>query len=195
MSSCAAAVCREFCATKPLRAPSSLRNWAPSTCAPVCPIVYTSADSVFQIAAHEEVIPLERQYEICRIARELLVGEHAVARVIARPFLGEEGSYARTTNRRDFSLLPWEPTILGRPCAEAGVEVVAIGKIFDLFAGQGMERHIASKNNAMGVDRLLEVLAEMGERDQLILLNLVDFDMLWGHAARFRGLQGRARSV
>ncbi len=154
-----------------------------------CPIVYTSADSVFQIAAHEEVIPLERQYEICRIARELLVGEHAVARVIARPFLGEEGSYARTTNRRDFSLLPWEPTILDA-VAEAGVEVVAIGKIFDLFAGQGIERHIASKNNAMGVDRLLEVLAEKGERDQLILLNLVDFDMLWGHRLDSAGFKG-----
>ena len=153
------------------------------------PIVYTSADSVFQIAAHEEVIPLERQYEICRIARELLVDEHAVGRVIARPFLGEPGSFARTPNRRDFSLLPWEPTILD-VAAKAGVEVVAVGKIRDLFAGQGIERHIVSKNNAMGVDRLLEVLAEEGERDQLILLNLVDFDMLWGHRLDPEGFKG-----
>jgi phosphopentomutase len=153
------------------------------------PILYTSADSVFQIAAHEAVIPIERQYEICQIARDLLVEEHAVARVIARPFIGKQGSFERTVNRRDFSLEPRGETALSR-CQKAGVEVVAIGKIRDLFAGVGIDRHLPSKSNAQGCDQLIRLLNEVPDRDQLILLNLVDFDMLWGHRCDPVGFKG-----
>lgn len=153
------------------------------------PIVYTSADSVFQIAAHEETIPLEELYRLCRVARELLVGEHAVARVIARPFVGESGAYERTPNRRDFSLEPFAPTALDAMRAH-GVEVTAIGKIRDLFAGVGIDRHVGSKNNMQGVDRLLDWLAEPAAKPACALLNLVDFDMLWGHRLDPAGFQG-----
>ncbi len=152
-------------------------------------ILYTSADSVFQIAAHEDVIPLQRQYEICEMARELLVGEHAVARVIARPFIGEAGHFERTPNRRDFSLEPFAETALDR-CQSAGVEVVAIGKIKDLFAGVGIDRHLPSKSNAQGCDQLIQLLSEEVTQEQLILLNLVDFDMLWGHRLDPVGFKG-----
>jgi phosphopentomutase len=155
------------------------------------PILYTSADSVFQVAAHEEAFGLERLYGICRAARELLQGEHAVARVIARPFLGAPGSFARTPNRRDFSLPPWAPTAIDAAAA-AGVEVVSIGKIRDLFAGVGIERALPSKSNMEGLDRL-EALLDAGApvgRGQLILLNLVDFDMLWGHRLDPAGFRG-----
>lgn len=144
------------------------------------PIVYTSADSVFQVAAHEDVIPIERLYAICEDARELLTGEHAVARVIARPFLGSAGNYQRTTNRRDFSLEPFGRTALDI-VGEAGVEVVAIGKIRDLFAGVGIHRYQPSKGNADGFTKLVEELDRPAPGPRLILLNLVDFDMLWGH--------------
>ncbi len=154
------------------------------------PILYTSADSVFQVAAHEEHFGLERLCEICRSARELLSGPHAVARVIARPFSGPAGAYQRTSNRRDFSLPPWAPTALDGAAA-AGVEVVSIGKIRDLFAGVGIERALPSKNNMQGLDMLERVLDEPASgRDQLILLNLVDFDMLWGHRLDPVGFRG-----
>lgn len=142
------------------------------------PIVYTSADSVFQIAAHEEVIPLERLYEMCGLARALLVGEHGVGRVIARPFVGEPGAFVRTANRRDFSLLPPAGNIWERVW-QAGQETVAIGKIHDIFADRNISASYPTRNNDDGVDKLLMALDK--HETGLIWANLVDFDMLYGH--------------
>lgn len=143
------------------------------------PIVYTSADSVFQVAAHEAVIPREELYGICRKARGLLQGEHAVGRVIARPFIGEPGAFKRLTEgRQDFSLPPPGVTLLDR-LEEVGVPVVGIGKIEDLFAGRGVKRSIHTGSNEEGVEACLKALEE--EREGLILANLVDFDTLYGH--------------
>ncbi len=142
------------------------------------PIVYTSADSVFQIAAHEEVIPLEKLYEICQIAREILVTPHNVGRVIARPFIGEKGNFTRTKNRRDFSVKPPKPTVLDK-IKEKGLSVVAIGKISDIFAGQGVTKEIHTRDNTDGMAVTLKQMEE--EKEGLIFTNLVDFDMLYGH--------------
>lgn len=147
------------------------------------PIVYTSADSVFQIAAHEEVIPIEEQYRICRIARELLDGEHRVLRVIARPFIGEPGKFIRTANRKDFGLTPPEPTLLDK-IKSAGGEVIAIGKIEDIFSGQGITHTVHTKNNIEGVKETIKFIKDhllFTTHFSLIFTNLVDFDMLWGH--------------
>jgi phosphopentomutase len=143
------------------------------------PIVYTSADSVFQIAAHEEVIPIERQYEICEITRhKVMTGPHAVGRIIARPFVGTSGNYKRTTNRKDFSLDPPSKTILNF-LSEAGVETIAIGKINDLFNYNGIKTKIKTKSNEEGVDRLIEVMKAAS--GSFIFVNLVDFDVYYGH--------------
>ncbi len=142
------------------------------------PIVYTSADSVFQVAAHEEVIPLVELYRICAIARELLQGEHAVGRVIARPFIGEPGNFMRTANRHDWSLNPSGETILDR-LKRAGYAVQAVGKIQDIFAGQGVTASAPTRDNMHGVDVTLRFMAT-GEAG-LVFANLVDFDMRWGH--------------
>lgn len=142
------------------------------------PIIYTSADSVFQIAAHEGIIPLEKLYEMCQIARDMLIGEHAVGRVIARPFTGESGAYKRTSNRRDFSLKPIGKTILNYIC-ENNMEVCAVGKIEDIYAGEGITKAVHTKSNMDGVDKTLEYMKENCEG--LIFTNLVDFDMLYGH--------------
>lgn len=143
------------------------------------PIVYTSADSVFQIAAHEEVIPVERLYEICGIARKILTGEHGVARVIARPFVGnaEEG-FVRTKNRKDFSLEPTGVTILDL-AKEKGMEVVAIGKIEDIFEGRGMTKADHTKDNADGIEKTLQYMKE--DFEGILFTNLVDTDMIFGH--------------
>ncbi|WP_461368245.1 phosphopentomutase [Candidatus Darwinibacter acetoxidans] len=154
------------------------------------PIVYTSADSVFQIAAHEEIVPLEQLYHWCRIARELLTGEHAAARVIARPFLGQPGSFQRTANRQDFSVAPFEPTVLDA-LTQGGIPVYGVGKISDIFAGQGITESVPSKSNQEGVDRVLDLLSTKQE-ECLIFANLVDFDMLWGHR---NDAQGYARGL
>ncbi|NLB19102.1 MAG: phosphopentomutase, partial [Syntrophomonadaceae bacterium] len=143
-----------------------------------CPIVYTSADSVFQIAAHEEVIPLDELYRICEIARGLLQGEHGVGRVIARPFRGQAGEFVRTENRHDYSLEPPGETILDR-LVKNGIETTGIGKIKDIFADRGIIHHIPSKNNHEGVARIREVIES--ERRGLVFANLVDFDMKYGH--------------
>ncbi|MDF2675458.1 MAG: phosphopentomutase, partial [Clostridiales bacterium] len=148
------------------------------------PILYTSADSVFQIAAHEEVIPLEKLYEMCRIAREILVGKHAVGRVIARPFTGSVGSFKRTSNRRDFSLKPTRKTILNH-IVDAGMSVYAVGKVEDIYAGSGITKAVHIKNNMDGVDWTLEYMKEAG--NGLIFTNLVDFDMLYGHRNNVQG--------
>ncbi|MGB9858502.1 MAG: phosphopentomutase [Moorellaceae bacterium] len=142
------------------------------------PIVYTSADSVFQIAAHEEVIPVEELYSYCRIAREILRGDHAVGRVIARPFAGEPGHFVRTDRRQDFSLEPPKPTLLD-VLSGAGLQVMAVGKIKDIFAGRGITRWIHTHDNMDGIDQTCKFLREGGRG--LIFTNLVDFDMLYGH--------------
>ena len=141
-------------------------------------IVYTSADSVFQIASHEDIVPPEQLYEYCRIARDLLQGEHGVGRVIARPFTGEKPPFQRTANRRDFSLAPPAPTMLDA-IAAAGQEVLAVGKIRDIFAGRGVTGHIATHSNEEGMAAALSALDDMG--GGLCFVNLVDFDMLYGH--------------
>lgn len=151
------------------------------------PIIYTSADSVFQIAAHEEVIPIERLYEICRIARRILTGEHAVGRVIARPFVGTEGNFTRTDRRHDFSLEPIRKTIL-EYIKEKGLKVKAVGKIEDIFAGKGITDAVHIHNNMDGVDKTLEYMRQ--SFDGLIFTNLVDFDMLFGHRNNPEGYAG-----
>jgi len=141
-------------------------------------IVYTSADCVFQIAAHERRVPLDELYAACRAARELLTGEHAVGRVIARPFVGEPGDYRRTPNRRDFSLEPPAETLLDR-LKRAGPRVVTVGKVDDLFAGRGVSEAIHTRNNAEGEDVLVDLARRAGEG--LVFANLVDFDQQYGH--------------
>ena len=141
-------------------------------------IVYTSADSVFQIAAHEDVVPPEKLYEYCRIARGILVGEHAVGRVIARPFVGESGNYKRTANRHDFSLVPARETALDA-IKSAGLDVIAVGKITDIFAAKGITETVYTHGNGEGMDVAMGLL----DRDfnGLAFINLVDFDMTYGH--------------
>lgn len=143
------------------------------------PIVYTSADSVFQIAAHEEIIPLDELYRMCEIAREILQGKHAVSRVIARPFVGDSPeNFTRTPSRRDFSLKP-SKKLLQNCFQENGLITVGIGKIDDLYAGVGLDKKIHTKNNSEGMKVLIEQIKILENR--LIMINLVDFDMLWGH--------------
>ncbi|MBE7474446.1 MAG: phosphopentomutase [Anaerolineae bacterium] len=142
------------------------------------PIVYTSADSVFQVAAHEEIIPIEELYHLCQVARDLLTGEHAVGRVIARPFIGQPGRFARTERRKDFSLEPLTETILDAIKA-AGQEVMGVGKIEDIFAYRGLTMSNHTGNNMAGVDATLEFLDL--DKKGLIFTNLVDFDALYGH--------------
>lgn len=154
-------------------------------------IVYTSADSVFQIAAHQELYPLERLYEICQTARVMLNGKHAVARVIARPFTGSNAeNFTRTVYRKDFSLPPFDRT-LHYNLQEAGWMTVGIGKINDLYAGYGIQKNINTKTNDQGMQAILYELNETSSG--LIMANLVDFDMLWGHrndvAGFYHGLQ------
>jgi len=141
-------------------------------------IVYTSADSVFQIAAHEDTIPLEELYEGSRAAREILTGKHAVGRVIARPFTGEPGNYERTPNRHDFSLEPKRPNYLSL-VREAGNKVHAVGKISDIFAGQDIDESRPTRSNVEGIQQTEALLQEL--EAGLIFVNLVETDMLWGH--------------
>jgi phosphopentomutase len=147
-------------------------------------IAYTSADSVFQIAAHENVVPLGELYEICKKAREILTGKHAVGRVIARPFVGEPGSFKRTENRKDFSLKPIGKTMLDY-ISETGLEVVAIGKIEDIFVGRGITKVIHTKNNETGIEATISEINR--DSEGLVFTNLVDFDMLYGHRNNIEG--------
>ncbi|MBM6751738.1 phosphopentomutase [Mediterraneibacter glycyrrhizinilyticus] len=147
-------------------------------------IVYTSADSVFQIAAHEEVIPLEELYEGCRIARKMLTGENAVGRVIARPYVGEAPNFTRTVNRHDFSLEPPKDTILDMLKA-AGKDVIGVGKIYDIFAGRGLTKTFPNEGNEKNMDVTISLLDE--DFDGLCFVNLVDFDMLYGHRNDIKG--------
>ena len=142
------------------------------------PIVYTSADSVFQIAAHEEVIPIEEQYRICEIARDILRGPHEVGRVIARPFVGEPGNFTRTANRHDYAVPPPQGMLLDR-LAEREVPVTSVGKIYDVFLGRGIGRSFKTKTNADGMAKTLEAMTATPRG--VVFVNLVDFDMLFGH--------------
>ena len=148
-------------------------------------IVYTSADSVFQIAANEEVIPLEELYKMCEIAREIMMGDNAVARVIARPFIGNKtGEFTRTSNRRDYSLNPFEPTVLDN-IKEANLDVIGVGKIEDIFNGQGITEAIHTKDNMHGVDETINYINK--DNNGLIFTNLVDFDSKFGHRRNVEG--------
>ena len=141
-------------------------------------IVYTSADSVFQIAAHEEVVPLEKLYEYCYIARDLLQGKHGVGRVIARPFVGQPGSFKRTANRHDYSLEPPKTTLLDAVKA-AGKASIGVGKIYDIFAGRGTTEHVYNKSNTNGMEHAMGYAEK--DFEGLCFVNLVDFDMSFGH--------------
>ncbi len=152
-------------------------------------IVYTSADSVFQIAAHEDVVPLEQLYEYCRIARKLLQGKHGVGRVIARPFVGTSGNYKRTSNRHDYSLEPPATTLLDALKAN-GKASIAVGKIFDIFAGIGTTEHVYNKSNSDGLDHTMDYAKQ--DFEGLCFVNLVDFDMLFGHR---RDIDGYAKAL
>ncbi len=156
------------------------------------PILYTSADSVFQIAAHQEIIPLATLYKMCETARNLLTGENAVGRVIARPFLGTQGAFKRTEHRRDFSLAPLGTTLLDQ-LKKAGKDVIGLGKIEDLFAGRGLTQADHTETNRDGMAVTLRWL----ERDfeGLLFVNLVEFDMLWGHRRDSQGYAQALREV
>lgn len=148
-------------------------------------IVYTSADSVFQVAAHEETVPVEELYRCCRLARKLMTGEHGVGRIIARPFVGEPGSYVRTSNRHDFSLNPPGDTLLDRISAQPGLSMLSVGKIVDIFAGRGVTEAYRTENNAEGIERAVELTRK--DFNGLCFVNLVDFDMIYGHRNDAKG--------
>ena len=152
-------------------------------------IVYTSADSVFQIAAHEEVVPLETLYDYCKKARAMLQGKHGVGRVIARPFVGTSGNYTRTAHRHDYSLLPPRTTMLDQ-IKEAGKDVIAVGKINDIFAGKGITEFVYTSGNAEGIERTIAYLDK--DFEGLCFVNLVDYDMLYGHR---RDVDGYAKAM
>ena len=152
-------------------------------------IVYTSADSVFQVAAHEELIPLEELYDACRKARKLLQGEHGVGRVIARPFVGTPGNFQRTSNRHDYSLEPPGTTLLDA-LQKAGKATIGVGKIYDIFAGIGVSDHVYNKSNSNGMEHTLHYAAQ--DFEGLCFVNLVDFDMLYGHR---RDIDGYAKAL
>ena len=153
-------------------------------------IVYTSADSVFQVAAHEEVVPLEKLYEYCQIARDMLVGQHAVGRVIARPFVSDEnGSFKRTTNRHDYSLKPPKKTVLDYIKA-AGKDVIGVGKIYDIFDGEGITEKIKTGTNDIGIAETYKLLDR--DFDGLAFVNLVDFDSVYGHRNNVDGYANAA---
>jgi phosphopentomutase len=153
------------------------------------PIVYTSADSVFQVACHEQVVPLDQLYEWCQIAREMLKGEDQVGRVIARPFVGEPGNFRRTEARQDYAIDPPEETLLDRLKA-AGIKVTGVGKIGSIFCHRGTTEELKAGNNHASVDQTLKALAESPRG--LIFTNLVDFDMLYGHR---NDVEGYARAL
>ena len=152
-------------------------------------IVYTSADSVFQIAAHEDIVPVEQLYDYCRAARKILCGRHGVGRVIARPFVGQAGSFKRTANRRDFSIEPTGKTLLDA-LKESGRDVIAVGKITDIFAGKGVTETIITHGNTEGMQVSLEVVNS--DFDGLCFINLVDFDMVYGHR---NDIDGYAKAI
>jgi phosphopentomutase len=171
--------CRGFLGNKPASGTEIIKELGDEHVRTGFPIVYTSGDSVFQIAAHEDIFPLERLHEICRITREeVTVAEHAVGRVIARPFIGPSGSYVRTSGRKDFAVEPPGVTMLD-VLSSAGVETHAVGKIDDLFSGRGLKTKIHTTSNAEGIEQIVEAMRSLPSG--FLMANLVDFDMLYGH--------------
>lgn len=169
---------REVICNKPYSGTEVLKDYGKEHIETGKLIVYTSADSVFQIAAHEDVIALEDLYNYCKIAREILTGEHGVGRVIARPFVGTEGEYKRTPHRHDYSLLPPKRTMMD--CLmEQGFDTLAIGKIYDIFAGKSISKTSSIVSNVDGMKKTLQLMDE--DFNGLCFVNLVDFDMLYGH--------------
>ncbi|WP_324667537.1 phosphopentomutase [Geochorda subterranea] len=193
-----AAIGRKVLGNKPASGTVIIEELGPEHLRTGRPIVYTSADSVFQIAAHESVIPVEELYRMCETARRILTGPHAVGRVIARPFEGRPGSFRRTPRRRDFSLAPPRPTLLDR-LVEAGLSVWAVGKVEDIFAGRGITEAVHTRDNDEGVAATLDLLRRTRQQRGLIFTNLVDFDTLWGHrndpVAYARGLEAFDRQL
>jgi phosphopentomutase len=183
-----AAVGRDVLGNKPASGTAILDELGPEHLRTGALIVYTSADSVFQIAAHEDVVPLDELYRACEVARRLCDERH-ISRVIARPFVGAPGAFKRTYNRRDFALPPPQPTVLDR-IAGAGLPVVGVGKIWDIFAGHGVTDNLHSEGNTDGLRLTLQALDEL--KTGLIFTNLVDFDMLYGHR---RDPSGYARAL
>lgn len=175
----AQAIGRRVLGNKPASGTAIIEELGPEHMATGAPIVYTSADSVFQIAAHEAIIPIDELYRICTVARELLQGEHQVARVIARPFVGEPGSFTRTKRRKDFSVVPPEETILDRAAAH-GIAVVGVGKIEDIYSGRGLTASYHTGDNVSTLEQLLSLGAEV-EGPALVFANCIDFDSLYGH--------------
>jgi phosphopentomutase len=153
------------------------------------PIVYTSGDSVFQIATHEDVVPIAELYRMCEIARKLLVGPHRVGRVIARPFTATSGNFVRTTRRHDYAVDPPKPMLMD-VLAERKVRVFGIGKIHDIYNGRGVEEYVTTKGNADGMEKLTVAVSD--RKSGLIFANLVDFDMLYGHR---KDVEGFAKSL
>ena len=178
MSALEKATGREFLCNKPYSGTDVIRDYGEEHMNTGKLIIYTSADSVLQIAAHEEIVPLNELYDICAKAREVMCGEHAVGRVIARPFVGEPGNFTRTANRHDFSLSAPSSTMLDLLKAE-GFDVISVGKIYDLFAGKGLTESNPTKGNTDGINKTIEIM----DRDfnGLCFVNLVDFDMKYGH--------------
>ncbi|MDL2293455.1 phosphopentomutase [Ruminococcaceae bacterium OttesenSCG-928-D13] len=179
MDKFATATGRDWLCNKPYSGTDVIRDYGEEHMRTGALIVYTSADSVFQIAANEAVVPLEELYRYCELAREMLTGDWAVGRVIARPFVGDSAAtFKRTANRHDFSLTPPRPTVLDSLSA-AGLDVIGVGKIYDIFAGQGVTEKILTKSNAEG----MEVTQQLAKRDfeGLAFVNLVEFDMVYGH--------------
>lgn len=175
--------CKALC-NLPASGTAVIEDFASEHMATGNPIVYTSADSVFQIAAHEDVVPLDELYRMCEIARDILMGKDAVARVIARPFVGIPGAFERTPNRRDFSLEPHEDTVLDL-AKKKGLQVRAVGKIWDIFNGKGITHEVHTINNMDGVDKTLEWIRE--DYEGILFTNLVDFDSKYGHRRDIAG--------
>lgn len=169
---------RQFICNRPYSGTDVLREYGLEHIRTGKPILYTSADSVMQIAAHEDIIPLSELYEICQAARALMQGEHGVGRIIARPFTGDPPDFVRTPNRRDYSLPPPAPTLLDI-LRKGWLDVIAIGKIHDIFAGKGISRTIKTGNNTQGMEQAIAVAGQ--NFSGLCFVNLVDFDMLYGH--------------
>ena len=169
---------REVLCNKPYSGTEVIKVYGKEHIATGSLIVYTSADSVFLISSHEKVVPVDKLYEYCKIAREILTGENAVARVIARPFEGTYPDYVRTKNRHDFSLIPFQDTMLNN-LNKAGKDVIAVGKINDIFAGSGVTEKYYTKDNNEGMEKTFELVDK--DFEGLCFVNLVDFDMLYGH--------------
>lgn len=174
---------RKVICNKPYSGTDVIRDYGKEHVETGALIVYTSADSVFQIAAHEEVIPIEEQYRYCEIAREMLQDEHGVGRVIARPFLGAYPDYARTSNRHDYSLVPG--TTMLDQLKDANYDVLGVGKIFDIFAGKGITETVRTVDNAEGIEKLIERIGR--DFEGICFTNLVDFDMIYGHRNNIDG--------